>query len=248
MKEPILVKGNKFGLTIIMEPAVEFAVVRDALYKKLSESRKFFGSSKVSIEFTGRDISEEEQDELVRIIQVASDLDIVCIVDEKRLYDNITQQLNKTIITTPIHEESDIDDVKIQNIENNSAEIDTNLSSIFHKGTLRSGQELVSDSSIIIMGNVHNGATITSGGNVIVIGKLSGSVYAGKPYNHSAFVVALSMNPTQIRIADVFGRSPDSKSKKTSHVPQIALVELDRIVIEDIDRSAYDQLGILNNN
>lgn len=261
MKDAILIKGNKHGLTIIINDKVDFSTIKQALYKKLNDSRKFFGSSKVSLTFEGKTLSVDEQQSLIEIIQKASDLDIVCIIDsllgtphvlERENITNFQEMENKHYNDVQIEHYNDIQNTKSNYIDNSikAASIPENVpipenAAIFHKGTLRSGQEIISDSSIIIMGNVHNGASVSAKGNVIVIGKLSGCVHAGKDGNQSSFVVALNMSPTQLRIADIFGRSPDKKSK-ILNIPQIAYVEDERIIIENINRNIYQNLNFIN--
>ena len=79
----------------------------------------------------------------------------------------------------------------------------------FYKGTLRSGQVLESETSIIILGDVNPGARVISKGNVVVLGAMKGNAFVGAAGNESAFVAALSMDPMQIRIGDVIARSSD---------------------------------------
>lgn len=276
MKDAILIKGNKYGLTIIINELVAFEAVKDALFKKLNDSRKFFGKSKVSLTFEGKSLSIDEQKILIEIIESASDLDILCIIDSQQETENakalVSQILEhkKNVINLPeaepknfnnmeLKEENILKDETISNSVpirkepkkqvNKTKFIDNTLpesTAIFHKGTLRSGQEVISESSIIVMGNVHNGATVAAKGNVIVIGKLNGCVHAGKDGNEGAFVVALNMSPTQLRIADVFGRAPDKKGSKLISTPQIAFVEDERIVIENINRNIYESLNFIN--
>ncbi len=302
MKDSILIKGNKYGLTIIIDEESDFNIVEETLYKKLNDSRKFFGNSKVSLTFEGKELTSLEQKKLIDTIESASDLNVLCILDSKKetekseellnnlLYkeeapevnndeasaektddflssltlddeqdsfeeesnDNITDDLlnNHKLNTVEQYADSSnllVDRQKTQS--ENKLKISNLLpenTAIFHSGTLRSGQEVVSERSIVIMGNVHYGASISASGNVIVIGKLNGCVHAGKDGNDKAFVVALNMSPTQLRIANVFGRAPDKKTKKIVANPQIAYVEQDRIVIENITRNIYDNMNFNN--
>lgn len=62
----------------------------------------------------------------------------------------------------------------------------------FIKGTLRSGQVLESETSIIILGDVNPGATVVSKGNVVVLGALKGTIHAGATGNEASFVAALN--------------------------------------------------------
>ena len=50
----------------------------------------------------------------------------------------------------------------------------------FYKGTLRSGQVLESETSIVILGDVNPGARVVSKGNVIVLGTLKGKCLCGR--------------------------------------------------------------------
>ncbi len=106
--------------------------------------------------------------------------------------------------------------------------------SVFHSGTLRSGQKLCSDGHIIVQGDVNPGAELKAAGNVVVLGTLKGIVHAGAGGNRSASVSALSLCPTQIRIADVITRSPDQT--EDPQIPETAYIMEDRIYVEPLVR------------
>ena len=104
--------------------------------------------------------------------------------------------------------------------------------SIFHKGTLRSGQNLQSNGHLVVLGDVNPGAEIEAVGNVVVLGALKGIVHAGAEGDRDACVCALSMAPTQIRIGDIITRSPDGVV--ASPDPEMAYVKDERIYIDTI--------------
>lgn len=104
--------------------------------------------------------------------------------------------------------------------------------SVFHSGTIRSGQKLFSDGHLIIQGDVNPGAEIKAVGNIVVLGTLKGIVHAGAKGDRSASVIAIDMQPTQIRIADVITRSPDDKT--SPQIPETAYIMEDRIYIEPL--------------
>lgn len=110
-------------------------------------------------------------------------------------------------------------------------------------GTLRSGQELYFEDSVIYIGNVHIGAKITAKGHIIIIGNLLGSVHAGYGGNYKAFVMASKMKPTQIRIGKVIARSPDDQ--EDINLSRIAFVEDEHICIEEIDQKLFNDLSII---
>ena len=69
---------------------------------------------------------------------------------------------------------------------------------------------LETESSVVILGDVNPGGKVVACGNVIVLGSLKGNIFAGASGNENAFVVALDMDPMQIKIADIIARSSDS--------------------------------------
>ncbi|MFA7637602.1 MAG: septum site-determining protein MinC [Monoglobales bacterium] len=104
--------------------------------------------------------------------------------------------------------------------------------SVFHTGTLRSGQKLYSEGHLIVQGDVNPGAEIKADGNIVVLGTLKGIVHAGASGDRSASVSALVLAPTQIRIADVITRAPDEQVMPSK--PETAYILEDRIYIESL--------------
>ena len=89
---------------------------------------------------------------------------------------------------------------------------------LFHHGTLRSGDHLQSDRSILLYGDVNPGARISSCADVLVWGRLRGVAHAGCEGSKTAKIVALQLRPLQLRIADVVARGPED-------LPQAGLAE-----------------------
>lgn len=81
------------------------------------------------------------------------------------------------------------------------------------KETLRSGRSIYTPGSIVVIGDVNPGAELIAGGDVIVWGRLRGLVHAGAHGDTTAVICALSLTPTQLRIADQIAISPDDKGK-----------------------------------
>jgi len=89
---------------------------------------------------------------------------------------------------------------------------------LFHKGTLRSGEILESDEDILIIGDVNPGSKVIAGGNVMIWGRLLGIAHAGKYGNEQAKITALQLRPVQLRIAKQIARGPSEK-------PELGLAE-----------------------
>ena len=81
-----------------------------------------------------------------------------------------------------------------------------------------------------------------------MLGSLRGNVFAGANGDEHAFVVALEMNPMQIKIADVIARSSDSAPKKNSKnkgvMPKISFVEDGNIYIEELTSDILEDIRI----
>lgn len=101
--------------------------------------------------------------------------------------------------------------------------------------TLRSGQNLHYDGNVVIMGDVNPGAEVVASGHVLVMGALRGLVHAGATGEEEATVIALSLAPTQLRIASHITRPPDNTEEEgeLSKLPEIARIKNDAVIIEE---------------
>lgn len=234
MEQPVVIKSNKYGLTVVLDPEPDFETLRGLLAEKFAESRRFFKGAELAIAFEGRELSQDEQITLVQEMITQAGIRVPCIVD----VDVVKEAVMKQAVdhTKAASEMTDSGDGK------------------FYKGTLRSGQVLESETSIIILGDVNPGATVVSKGNVVVLGTLKGSIYVGAAGNENAFVAALSMDPMQIRIADYIARNSDSPEKKekkkakkkdkSEEQPMIAYVDAGNIYIEPITKEVLADINI----
>jgi septum site-determining protein MinC len=96
--------------------------------------------------------------------------------------------------------------------------------------TLRGGQKVETEHSLVICGDVNSGAEVVAGGDIIVLGTLRGVAHAGA-YDETGggrFIFSLDLRPTQLRIGRVISRGSTDVSKKA----EIARVEGNVIVVE----------------
>lgn len=234
MEQPVVIKSNKYGLSVILDSEPDFASLRAAVAEKFAESKKFFKGAELAVAFEGRELSQEEQVILVQEMIENAGIKVPCIVDADLDREAVMRQA--------VHHTKEAETAS-QGSESDGK---------FYKGTLRSGQVLESETSIIILGDVNPGATVVSKGNVIVLGTLKGSIYVGAAGNENTFVAALSMDPMQIRIADYIARnsdSPDKKEKKKKkdkpeEQPMIAYVDAGNIYIEPITKEVLADINL----
>jgi septum site-determining protein MinC len=88
--------------------------------------------------------------------------------------------------------------------------------------TVRSGMDIRHEGSIIIMGDVNPGGEIYAAGDIIVWGRLRGIAHAGYPNHPQCLIMALQMEPTQLRIADRVARAPETPPPQFE--PEIAYI------------------------
>lgn len=98
--------------------------------------------------------------------------------------------------------------------------------------SMRSGQRVRFDGNVLVLGDVNPGAEIIANGSVVVMGALRGVVHAGAGGDGDAAVVALTLLPTQIRIASCITRPPDGTNIPDSYRPEIARLRDGEVVIE----------------
>ncbi len=218
----VIIKGNKYGIVVVMDKEIPFEELKKSLKEKFHSASKFFDNANMAITFEGRTLNFEEEREILDLIASESDINIVCVMDNDT---DRQEKMHKAVET------------KLEALSEASGQ--------FYKGTLRSGQVLESESSLIILGDVNPGGKVVAKGNIIILGALKGSVYAGAGGNENAFVVALDMIPMQIRINEVIARSQDGgKNKRIGKGPQIAFVEDDNIYIENLDKDVIADIKI----
>jgi septum site-determining protein MinC len=110
---------------------------------------------------------------------------------------------------------------------------------LVHRGTLRSGDHLQAEGSVLLLGDLNPGARISAGGHVLVWGRLRGVAHAGRRGDSSAKIVALQLRPLQLRIAGAVARGPEDR-------PPEGLAEEARLEDGEIRIEPADPLWPLN--
>ncbi|HHV13838.1 MAG TPA: septum site-determining protein MinC [Clostridiales bacterium] len=221
MNNSVMIKGNKYGIIVVLSPDVPFEELKQLVAEKFRESSKFFDNAKMAISFEGRKLTNEHQQEILDIIAENTEMHIVCVMEN----DPATEETFKKTV-----------EQKLMELSNNTGQ--------FYKGILRSGASLSFETSVIIIGDVNHGASVVSKGNIIVLGALKGNAFAGASGNTNAFVVALDMSPTQIRIADMIARAPDKPVKEEVKEAKIAFLEGENIYIEPLNKSILNDIRL----
>jgi septum site-determining protein MinC len=103
----------------------------------------------------------------------------------------------------------------------NSAQIVSPLAEpLYLKTTVRSGVTILHPGTVILVGDVNPGGEIAADGDILVWGNLRGIARAGVKGDRECRIMALRMEPTQLRIADVVARAPAVAPKEFE--PEVA--------------------------
>jgi septum site-determining protein MinC len=95
--------------------------------------------------------------------------------------------------------------------------------------TVRSGVEIRHDGTVIILGDINPSGIIIADGDILVWGRLRGVAHAGAGGNRESLIMALQMEPTQLRIADAVARAPEKSP--THFLPEVAHITTEGIRI-----------------
>lgn len=100
---------------------------------------------------------------------------------------------------------------------------------LYLQKTVRSGVEVRHPGTVIILGDANPGSTVVAEGDILVWGRLRGIAHAGSSGNTQCRIMALHMEPTQLRIADRVARAPEKPP--THYEPEVAYIGADGIRI-----------------
>lgn len=157
------------------ESATQERIV-EGLKKKLTELKKLYKDEKTPIRVTGKILKNKEIDEIQELIKSKIDVEIEFDSPKGLGLSNIKKTFEKEIATSETK---------------------------FHRGSLRSGQRLETEGSLVILGDVNSGAEVIASDNIVVLGALRGLAHAGAKGNKQAIIAAGLFDAVQVRIANV---------------------------------------------
>lgn len=216
----VVFKGSVNGLTIILRDEDEFETVYDQIEKKIASAGKFFKGAILDVKYRGKKLSKSEEGKIYELLVTKSGAKIKSFKEDTET----TSKIAESRQPKPVNK---LDIKKFYYFKG----IEVGISK-FYKGTIRSGQLLCFDGNVVVFGDVNPGGEIVATGNVVVMGSVRGTVHAGADGNKEAVVVALNLQPTQLRIGDIITRPPDEKDVKNAFIPEIAFIKDDIVYIE----------------
>ena len=146
------------------------------LTKKLKELKKMYQSEKTPIRVTGKILTNKEIEEIEKAIKSKIDVKVSFDTPKTLGLHSIKRSYKKDVGTSE---------------------------TTFHKGSLRSGQKIEVEGSIVIIGDVNAGAEVIAADNIAIIGTLRGLAHAGAKGNKEAIITASTLDAVQLRISNI---------------------------------------------
>lgn len=176
MRNPVGINMKKNEIVVRISEGAEHKEVVECLNKKMPALKKLYKTEKTPILVVGKVLKNKEINEIKKIIQ-----------------DNIDVEVNfDSPKVLGLH---GIKKVFEKDIENSETK--------FHKGSLRSGQKIEFEGSLVVLGDVNAGAEVIAGENIVVLGVLRGLAHAGAKGNIKAIIASNEIDCPQIRIANI---------------------------------------------
>ena len=215
MSGMISIKGSREGLRLQLSESAAWDEVLTALREQLERGSQFFNGARIAVDIGERALSNAELNTILELMQQHG-LEAEALISSARESRSAARAAG--IATRPVLKAAERED--------------TADSTSFIQRTVRSGQVVRHHGHLLIVGDINPGAEVIAGGSVMIWGRVRGIVHAGALGDRSAIICALELAPTQLRIADLITRAPDSSSGKQ---PEVA-----RIVNEQISVEAWE--------
>lgn len=226
MKNSVVIKSFPSGIVLHLDPDLPFDQLLADVGEKFRESSSFFKDAKMALSLKGRVLSDFEEQQILDAITQNSKLRILCLTGED-------DETNQTFVKA------------LRQADFTGESADGNGQ--FYRGTLRNGQVLETESSIVVLGDVYPGSAIISARDIIVLGGLFGEAYAGGNGSSAHYVVALEMSPEKLKIGDFKYHSKDKASKwsiRPKVQPKIAYVKDKRVVLDSLTKELLSGFSV----
>lgn len=205
MNNSISISIKKNQVIIKIEENAEQREIISALKKKIIELKNLYKDDKTPILVTGKVLKNKEMDEIQNIIKKFINVQIDFDSPKVLGLHGIKKTFYKEVATSETK---------------------------FHKGSLRSGQRLEFEGSLVIIGDVNAGAEVIASENIVVLGNLRGLAHAGAKGNKDAIIEASEIDALQVRIADIV-MEIDKDDEKIRKIRTSAYInENDELIVE----------------
>lgn len=176
MRSCISINTKKDSIIIKINDEAEIKEILLTLKRKLIELRKLYQDDKTPIMFVGKILKNREMDLISKMVKKFLDVPVDFETPRKLGLHGIKKSFKKEIETSETK---------------------------FIRTSLRSGQKIEFEGSIVVLGDVNFGAEVIARDNIVVLGVLRGLAHAGAKGNAEAIISAASIEAKQIRISNI---------------------------------------------
>ncbi len=208
-----------------MDDTIAYEELLNDIAAKFQDADSFFKDAAVAISLEGRNLTEQQEREVLDTITQNSHLKVLCLMGRDK---------DKNI--------------RFLGIQNNlSFQKDENCGQ-FYRGSLSDGQSIETEHSIIILGDVSEGCYVSSAKDIVILGNLMGEAHAGAGGSLNHFVVALEMNPSALTIGTLSLKIQPQKTsiwgRKPKSTPKIAYTYNGELLMESITKELLDDFTV----
>ncbi|HCI73824.1 MAG TPA: hypothetical protein DHV42_04705 [Lachnospiraceae bacterium] len=244
----IELKSTQYALTLVMDPASPFETILEDVRKKFLSSARFFKGAQMALEFSGKQLSPSEQSEVVSAITQSCGLEIICILEkdeeaEQAQYTAITEVLKDRSVPKSPGQES-VPGRGQDPMAKGTGPENAGYADVLH-GTVKNGQKVLSDRSVLILGDVEPLAEVSCAGSVFVAGCALGTLRAGLGDNAHSFAAALVLKPQNLEVCGhrgITGIRKKTMDDSYSISPQAAFVEDGHLKLTGISGKMWSHL------
>ena len=214
MNSLVTIKSIPNGIKVLLDPDCDFSLIIEELGKKFRDSKNFFKGGRLCVTFSGRVLSEVEENTLVGTMETNGEFTVLYLVSESG---NEEDRITKALAGSRLKDD------------------DINGFGAVYRGSVFKGEHLQFSTGVLILGDVEPGALIKASGNVIILGGLYGSVNIECESGTPGFVFALELSPERIRICDARYYSPDKPkwSIKPKYQGKIAYLSEGKVIAKE---------------
>ncbi|MEO1179407.1 MAG: septum site-determining protein MinC [Cyanobacteria bacterium J06636_28] len=218
-KQQVTFKSEQGRLLLILPPAaeksftpVEWEELCHQLTLRLNSGDRFLEPN-TTVHLIARDrlLDNRQLQEIDQLLQTAK-------LRMKRIY----TQRRQTAVAAATAGYSVEQQTKLEHLTGSSDQGKALETPLYVQMTVRSGTEIRHPGSIVVLGDVNPGGALIAAGDIFVWGRLRGVAHAGSEGNAACHIMALHMQPTQLRIADQVARAPEKPP--TQYQPEVAYI------------------------
>ena len=238
-KQDVSFKGVKEGLYLTLNGRQDFSVLKELLSDRLKSAEFFFQGSDVVLDTGETALSLEQVLEIQHILLYPYGLRLKRVVradaglspgeKEPKAKPKRQERAKEKVLPREESPEPLVSRVSHAKLPE----------TLLCRGTLRSGQRIAHEGNVVIIGDVNPGAEVRATGDIVVMGSLRGLAHAGAAGDANVAVVAFTLAPTQLRIADVIGRPPEGGSGEARE-PEVARLRDGMIVVEPLEGTRWE--------